>query len=68
MENSKKVRRDLLLERIAKLETYAFSEDCGEILKNIYESHIEYLRNQLKECEDNENVVQKVSWIATRND
>ena len=45
MENSKKVRRDLLLERIAKLETYVFSEDCGEILKNIYESLIEYLRN-----------------------
>lgn len=52
MENSKKARRELILERIAKLESYIFSEECGDILKNIYESHIEYLRAELKECEE----------------
>lgn len=46
-----KKRRELLLERIAKLESYILCNDCGEILKNIYTEHLSYLRQELKECE-----------------
>ncbi|WP_302739073.1 hypothetical protein [uncultured Clostridium sp.] len=46
-----KSRKELLEERIAKLESYIFCEDCGEILKNIYTEHLNYLRQELKEYE-----------------
>ena len=48
-----KSRKELLEERIAKLESYIFCEDCGEVLKNIYSEHIKYLGRELKECEVN---------------
>lgn len=46
-----KSRKELLEERIAKLESYIFCEDCGEVLKNIYSEHLSYLRQELKEGE-----------------
>ena len=46
-----KKRSELLLDIIAKLEKYIFCDDCGEILKNIYTEHLNYLRQELKECE-----------------
>ena len=51
MQKEVKTRKELLEERISKLESYVFCEDCGEILKNIYTEHLSYLREQLKECE-----------------
>ncbi|MGL5190889.1 MAG: hypothetical protein ACRC7S_14705 [Cetobacterium sp.] len=44
----KKSRRDLLLERIEKLESYVFDEICtDEVLKKIYIEHAEFLREEL---------------------
>ncbi|WP_166484662.1 hypothetical protein [Clostridium cuniculi] len=51
MTKNIKSRRDLLKERIVKLESYIFAEECTEVLKNIYTDHINYLRQELKECE-----------------
>lgn len=51
MAKNIKSRRELLKERIVKLESYIFCDDCGETLKNIYTDHINYLRQELKECE-----------------
>ncbi len=51
MQKGIKTRKELLQERICKLESYVFCDDCGEILKNIYTEHLNYLRQELKECE-----------------
>ena len=51
MTKNIKSRRELLKERIVKLESYIFTEECTEVLKNIYADHINYLRQELKECE-----------------
>lgn len=48
-----RTKKELLEERICKLESYVFCDDCGEILKNIYTEHLNYLRKELKECEEN---------------
>lgn len=51
MQKEVKTRKELLEERISKLESYVFCDYCGEILKNIYTEHLNYLRQELKECE-----------------
>lgn len=51
MRKEIKTRKELLEERICKLESYVFGDDCGEILKNIYTEHLNYLKQELKECE-----------------
>lgn len=51
MQKEVKTRKELLEESISKLESYVFCDDCGEILKNIYTEHLNYLRQELKECE-----------------
>lgn len=51
MQKEVKTRKELLEERISKLESYVFCDDRGEILKNIYTEHLNYLRQELKECE-----------------
>ena len=48
-----RTKKELLEERICKLESYVFCDDCGEIIKNIYTEHLNYLRKELKECEGN---------------
>ena len=51
MQKGIKTRKELLEERIVKLESYVFCEECGETLKNIYTEHLNYLRQELKEYE-----------------
>ena len=51
MQRKIKTRKELLEERISKLESYIFCDDCGETLENIYTEHLSYLRKELKECE-----------------
>lgn len=51
MQKGIKTRKELLEERISKLEGYILCDDCGEILKKIYTEHLSYLRQELKECE-----------------
>ena len=61
MQKEVKTRKELLEERISKLESYVFCDDCGEILKNIYTEHLNYLRQELKECEVRYEEVTKVN-------
>lgn len=61
MQKGIKTRKELLEERIVKLESYVFCEECGETLKNIYTEHLNYLRQELKECEVRYEEVTKVN-------
>ena len=45
-----KTRKQQLEERIKHLEGYVFSEDTPECLKKIYEDHVKFLREELKQC------------------
>ena len=46
-----KTRKQQLEERIKQLEGYVFEEDTPEFLRKIYEDHIKFLREELKQCE-----------------
>lgn len=48
----KRSRKELLLERIAKLENYVFSNDSTEELKSIYREHAKFLRKELKSLKE----------------
>ena len=51
MTQGVKARSEILLERIRKVENYMFCEECSQALKDIYASHLKYLREELKKCE-----------------
>ena len=47
-----KTRKQQLEERIKQLEGYVFEEDDTPELKKIFEDHIKFLREELKQCEE----------------
>ena len=46
-----KTRKQQLEERIKQLEGYVYEGDDTAELKKIYEDHIKFLRQELKQCE-----------------
>lgn len=50
IQSKVKSERELLVERILKLENYVIEEE-NKALKKIYEDHIRYLREELKKLE-----------------
>lgn len=51
IQNKVKSERELLIERILKLENYVI-EEKNITLKKIYEDHIKYLREELNKLEE----------------
>lgn len=51
IQNKVKSERELLIERIVKLENYVIEEE-NITLKKIYEDHIKYLREELNKLEE----------------
>lgn len=51
IQNKVKSERELLIERILKLENYVIEEE-NITLKKIYEDHIKYLREELNKLEE----------------
>lgn len=51
IQNKVKSERELLIERILKLENYVIEEE-NIALKKIYEDHIKYLREELNKLEE----------------
>lgn len=50
IQNKVKSERELLIERILKLENYVI-EESNIVLKKIYEDHIRYLRKELNKLD-----------------
>lgn len=51
----RKERKELLKERIKKLENYKHDANCSKELKKIYGSHIKYLKDELRQIEIKED-------------
>lgn len=47
-----KTRKQQLEERIKQLEGYVYEGDDTPELKKIFEDHIKFLREELKQCEE----------------
>ena len=47
-----KSRKQKLQEKIKQLESYMYEDNDSEQLKKIFEDNIEFLREELKKCEE----------------
>ena len=47
-----KSRKQKLQEKIKQLESYIYEDNDSEQLKKIFEDNIEFLREELKKCEE----------------
>ena len=47
-----KSRKQKLQEKIKQLESYMYEDNNSEQLKKIFEDNIEFLREELKKCEE----------------
>ena len=58
-----KTRKQQLEERIKRLESYVYEDNDTPELKKIYEDHIKFLREELKQCEQFDYIVKRVEVL-----